>query len=100
MKVRLSDDVVWRELDDKIVIIDSATNQYFGLSGAGGVMWRLLAEHGSTEAALAGLQDEFDADAEQLRADLDALVKDLAEKGLLVAIADAPNAARKRRARR
>lgn len=100
MKVRLSDDVVWRELDDKIVIIDSATNQYFGLSGAGGVMWRLLAEHGSTEATLARLQDEFDADADQLRADLEALVKDLAKKGLLETIADNHAASRKRGGRR
>jgi hypothetical protein len=100
MKVRVSEDVIWRELDDKVVIIDSSTNQYFGLSGTGVQMWRLLAETGSTEAALEKIALDFDADPQQIQADLDALVTDLAGKGLLQTIADTPIAPRKRSARR
>jgi hypothetical protein len=100
MKVQIGEDVVWREVDDQIVILDTAKNHYFGLGGAGSAMWRLLAECGSTEAALEGLKNEFDADPAQLRDDLDKLVKDLVDRGLLQTIMDTPVTARQKRARR
>ncbi len=101
MKVQLSDDVVWRELDEQIVIFDTARNQYFGLEGSGGAMWQALVENGSTEAALKSLADDFDADPAELRRDLDTLVKNLVERGLLQTVTEtSPAAARKPRARR
>jgi hypothetical protein len=96
MRVEIPEDVVWRDLDDEVVILDVVSNQYFGLTGAGSAMWRLLAEHGSVDEAVAHLQKEFDAGAERLRADLEVLIKDLAGKGLLRISAEAPTAPRKR----
>lgn len=101
MKIQIGDDVVWREVDEQVVIFDTARNQYFGLDGSGGAMWRTLVECGSTEAALESLADDFDADPNELRNDLEALVKNLVERGLLQTVADAPRrTARKPRARR
>ncbi|HUA35243.1 MAG TPA: PqqD family protein [Candidatus Binataceae bacterium] len=101
MKVQIGDDVVWRELDEQVVIFDTARNQYFGLEGSGGAMWRTLVECGSTESALESLAEDFDADPEELRNDLDTLVKNLVERGLLQTVADIPpSLARKPRARR
>jgi hypothetical protein len=100
MRVEIPEDVVWRDLDDEVVILDVVSNQYFGLSGAGSAMWRLLAEHGSVDEAVAHLKDEFDADPEQLRADLEELIKDLEGKGLLKIAAAAPSAPKKRAVRR
>ena len=100
MKIQMSDDVVWREVDEQIVIFDTARNQYFGLEGAGGAMWQALVENGSTEAALESLADDFDVDPEELRRDLDALVKNLVERGLLQTVDATSPIARKLRARR
>lgn len=100
MRVEISEDVVWRDLDDEVVILNVLSNQYFGLSGAGSAMWRLLAESGSVEEIVAHLEEEFDAGAEQLRDDLEALIKDLEGKGLLKITAEAPPASKKRTARR
>jgi hypothetical protein len=46
------------------------------------------------------LQEEFDADAAQIRADLEALINDLEGRGLLKISAKAPTAPKKRAARR
>jgi len=101
MKIRPSEDIVWREVDEEVVIFDTGRNQYFGLEGSGGAMWRTLVECGSTELALQSLAQDFDAEPEQLRTDLDALVKNLVERGLLQTIVDTPRPVpRKARARR
>ena len=100
MRIEIPEGVVWRDLDDEVVILDVVSNQYFGLSGAGSAMWRQLAEHGSVDKTVASLQQEFDAGAEQLRADLEALIKDLEGKGLLKISDGAPPPPKKRAARR
>jgi Coenzyme PQQ synthesis protein D (PqqD) len=100
MRVEISEDVVWRDLDDEVVILDIVSNQYFGLNGAGGAMWRLLAGHGSVDEIVARLAEQFDAGAEQLRTDLEALIKDLEGKGLLKITAEASSTTKKRTARR
>ncbi len=85
MKVEiLESDIVWRELDGDIVLLNLATGYYYGFEGAGNDMWRLLVEHGSTEAvvkALAGVYD--DVEPKRLDADLHALIKDLERKSIV-----------------
>jgi hypothetical protein len=79
----LDEDVVWRDLDGEIVILNLATGFYYGLEGAAGDMWRLLVEHGSTEKVVEMMAAEYDATADRLRVDLQALLEDLARKGIV-----------------
>jgi len=84
MKVRILDnDVVWRELDGEIVVLNLATGNYYGLEGAANDMWRLLSEHGSTEKVVETMARDYDVDAARLTADLDALVQELARRSLV-----------------
>lgn len=84
MNVRiLETDVVWRELDGEVVILNLATGNYYGLEGAANDMWRLLVEHGSTETVVDIMAREFDVDAERLSQDLDALVNDLVTRAIV-----------------
>lgn len=84
MKVEILDeDIVWRDLDGDIVILNLATGLYYGLEGAGNDIWRALAEHGSTEKALEALIAAYDVPRPQLERDLDTLVRDFADRGFL-----------------
>jgi hypothetical protein len=84
VKVQVIDgDVVWRELEGEIVILNLATGQYYGLEGAANDMWRLLVEHGTTEKVVEVMAAEYDATPDRLNADLDALVRDLARRSLV-----------------
>lgn len=89
MRVSVSDDVIARDLAGEAVLLHLGTGTYFGLNAVGTRIWHLLAQHKSTEAVLPLLLQEFDADEQQLRRDLDALVGELLAKQLLVA-ADNP----------
>jgi hypothetical protein len=89
MKLLLADHVIWRDLGDEVVILSLANNNYFGLVGAGGQMWRRLAELGSTERTVEALTKEFDTDEATLRRDLEVLVRELEALGLVVVASDA-----------
>ena len=83
MKLKLSDDVVFRILGDEAVILNLASGVYFGLDAVGTRMWQLMSEHGSTDKVVETLLDEYEVEEGQLRGDLAKLIEQLSEKGLV-----------------
>ena len=83
--VHVHPDVVWRELDGEIVLLNVVTGLYYGLDDVGASVWRLL---GSTPVALETIRDrlvaEYDGDAATIERDLRQLVARLAHTQLLV----------------
>lgn len=88
MRVKVSDDVVARDLAGEAILLDLATSTYFGLDAVGARIWQLLGEHQSTEAIVPLLLQEYDVSEPQLRQDLDKLVQQLLAKKLLIATDD------------
>lgn len=84
MNIRISDDVVFRDLAGEAVILNLSSGVYFGLDEVGTRMWQLLSEHGDDTKALALLLDEYEVDAAQLRQDFDQLIGQLRAKGLIL----------------
>ena len=84
MNIRIPDDVVFRILGDEAVILNLSTGIYFGLDTVGTRMWQLISEHGSTEQAREALLAEYEVEEGQLRQDLDLLIQQLIDKGLLI----------------
>jgi len=81
--IRAAQDVVFRDLSGEAVLLNLRTGIYFGLNPSGTRMWQLLLETGDREKTLARIKDEYDVDDSSLRRDLDALIQQLLEKGLL-----------------
>jgi hypothetical protein len=92
MYIRIPDGVVCRVVDGEAVILNLDSGIYFGLDSVGTRMWELLAEHGSTESAITPLLAAYDVEEKQLREDLDALARKLAEHGLVTIEAEATRA--------
>ncbi len=81
-----------QKLQDQIVLLNMSTQQYFGLDDVGTVMWNFLIELGDVDAVTDRLLATYDAGRETVAADLQRLVNDLMEKGLLKnAAADSNN---------
>ena len=83
MNLRIPDDVLFRILDDEAVILNRATGVYFGLDDVGTRVWQLMSEHGSTDKVVEGLLAEYDVEEIQCRRDLNQLIRQLIEKGLV-----------------
>lgn len=82
-RVEVAPDVVFREVSGEAVILDLESQRYFSLDATGTRMWVLLAEHGALETVRDVLLTEYEVEPEVLERDLEVLVKELLEAGLL-----------------
>lgn len=83
-RVKISEDVVFQEVSGEYVLLNMASEQYFGLDAVGAQIWRVLAASGQPETVIFELQKEYDVDEETLRYDLALLLDDLKTEGLIV----------------
>lgn len=82
----VSDEVVAREVNGEVVLLDLNSGQYFGLDAVGGRIWQLLSDAPRTLAQICDqIESEFDAPRERIEADLLTLAKQLQEQELILA---------------
>jgi coenzyme PQQ synthesis protein D (PqqD) len=86
--MRLSPDVVFRDLEGEAVILDLASGRYFGLNAIGTRIWTLLDAGTPTEQIVRTVAEEYDADTRQIDRDVKALIADLTTRGLIVESAE------------
>jgi coenzyme PQQ synthesis protein D (PqqD) len=82
-RVRIPDDVLFRELDGESVLLNLESGIYFGLDDVGTRIWQLLAEGRPIHDVRAQLAEEFDAPVEALDRDLAGFIEQLRAKGLV-----------------
>jgi hypothetical protein len=86
-QIRVHQDVVWRDVDGEIVLLNVVTGQYFGLDDVGSRVWLLLQQDGDAGTSLETLRDrvvgEFDVDGPTATADLTALLQQLLDQQLV-----------------
>ena len=79
----VSKDVLFQEVSGETVLLDLASEQYFGLDEVGTRVWQLLNEGQSLDAMLEVLLGEYEVERERLEADVRALLESLIEAGLV-----------------
>lgn len=82
-KVKLSDNIFAQLVDDEIVLLDMATENYFGLDETGSAIWQQLSETGSLQATYDVLIKEYDIEPVQLENDIYTFVQTLVDAGLV-----------------
>jgi hypothetical protein len=82
-RIEVRDSVLTREIDGEMVLLDLASEIYYGLDDVGTRIWATLVEHGSVSAARQALIDEFDVAPAILDRDLARLLGALESHGLV-----------------
>jgi len=82
-KVKISNKALFQEIENEMVILDLAKEQYYGLDDVGARMWHLLSEHGDTTVVVKQLQSYYDTDELTLSRDLAQLIDKLRQAGLV-----------------
>lgn len=82
-RARPSARVRLQQTGDEAVLLDLASESYFGLDAIGVRVWRLLEQDPDVEHAFSILSVEYDVDADTLEYDLLALIRSLADAGLV-----------------
>ena len=83
MKIEISEDVLFQEVSGETVLLDLASEQYFGLDSVGTRIWALLNEGAGADAVVDTLLGEYEVERATLAADVDELLARLAEAGLI-----------------
>jgi hypothetical protein len=82
-QLKPSPQVLFQEIAGEAVLLDLASEQYFGLDPVGTRIWQLLGEDGRLEHVFSVLCTEYSVEPSQLQGDLLVLVNELAQAGLV-----------------
>lgn len=82
-RVVVPETVLFRELEGEAVILNLETETYLGLDAVGTRMWNVVTGQPSIEAACQVLLSEYDVAPEKLRADLEHLLGEMLDHGLI-----------------
>ena len=81
--MKISKEVLSQEIKGETVLLDLASERYFGLDAVGTRLWQLLNERYSRDQLITVMLEEFEVEREQLEADIDALLEELISAGLI-----------------
>jgi len=82
-RVNILDHVLFQEIEGECVLLNMASEQYFGLDDVGTRVWQLLVEDDDPAKALTELRQVYDVDEATLRTDLAKLLEQLSSEGLV-----------------
>lgn len=82
-RVTISDHVLFQEIEGECVLLNMASEHYFGLDDVGTRIWQFLVEDGDPAKVLAQLRRVYDVDEATLRSDLANLLEQLSSEGLV-----------------
>ena len=84
-KVKVSSQVMAREVGDETVILDLANGTYYGLDSVGARIWQLMAEGQTLTQVCEVIFVEYEVTREEIERDVLALVQTLLERQLVSA---------------
>jgi hypothetical protein len=83
VRVSISDHVLFQEIEGECVLLNMASEQYFGLDDVGTRIWQFLVEEGDPAKVLTQLRQVYNVDEATLRTDLAKLLEQLSSEGLV-----------------
>jgi Coenzyme PQQ synthesis protein D (PqqD) len=79
-----AEDVVWREVGEELVVLELSTSTYLTLNGTAKHLWESLADGATLDGLIESLADHYRITEDQARADVEAFVAALTDRGLLL----------------
>jgi coenzyme PQQ synthesis protein D (PqqD) len=90
-QIAINPSVIYRELSGEVVLLNLQSGVYYGLDAVGSRVWQLLMDSRGIDDVCATLLDEYDVSAAALRADVERLVGELTDKGLVIVASGDPH---------
>ena len=82
-RVRISEDVVFRDLQGELVLLNLKTGVYFGLDPMGTRIWHLIQAHRSLKNVLDSLVEEYEVTDTRCEQDLLGFVAKLRDNSII-----------------
>ena len=81
-RVSASKEAVACEFGNGLALLDMRSNIYYSLNSVGAYIWELIQEPKPISEIRSAVLERYNVDAERCKADVDALLKGMAENGL------------------
>lgn len=81
--MRRSDKAMARRVGDEIVILDVDSGRYFGLNEVGAFIWDRIEPGVDRAELIAAVVAAYDVDTQQAEGDINDLLSDLTDRGLI-----------------
>jgi len=86
MLYKLTDEFVWKEIDNKVVTLQFDTGVYWTLNSSASAIWKFLVNGCTIKETVQALTDEFELDEETANQDTADFLKICIEKKMLQAV--------------
>jgi len=83
MKYTIKKDVLWKKVDDEIVMVDPKKDDYSYLNSTATDIWVLIDKGVDSDEIIEILAAEYDMDVKAVKADVTKLLKELAKEGYI-----------------
>jgi hypothetical protein len=83
MNYQIPSHVVYRSIQDEVIILDTRAEGYLGLNHSAAAIWKAIASRGSSSDAVALLMSEYDVSQAQAEHDVRDFLNHLIEQGLI-----------------
>jgi hypothetical protein len=83
LAVEISDNVLFQQIDQEMVLLDLESGEYYGLNEVGARIWTLLLEGKSLAQVLDTMVEEFEVTPEHLRGDIQRFLILMRDRGLI-----------------
>jgi hypothetical protein len=83
---KLADNVLFQKVAEETVILEPETGEYFTLDAVGTFMIETLQSGNNITQTLLAVNDNYDTSGADIATDLRNLVKEMQQKGLLIAL--------------
>ena len=81
--VEIDPDVIFRRVDDELVLVKIASNEIFALNPTGGRIWESLSEGSDIDRTVELLLETYDAPEEEVRLEVESFVAELRRQGFI-----------------
>lgn len=81
-RIAVADSVFSQMVDDEIVLLDMASENYFGLDSVATDIWQLLQDGKTLQETVDALRNMYEVDLDVLKKDLETFVETLINKKL------------------
>ena len=87
-KVRVSDQVLSQEVRGEIVLLDLASESYFGLDSVSAKVWQLIGKEATVGEIVSALLSDYEFDEAQLESDINELMESFLQAGIVTLVDD------------
>jgi len=83
MTYKIPEGIIWKDMEDLIVVVDVKSGDYYSLNATASLIWRNLSDGKETGQIVESLREAFDANDCEVEKDVESCIRHWCDNGLI-----------------